>query len=94
MPVVSGLCRTIYCTVTCRQFYKLDIRSTENLRIPAATSRFNAIKVTTCESIHEKCRYCKDYFKKSYLHKCQALVHYCTSVRHLFINTKNETVSE
>ena len=33
--------------VTCRQFFKLDIRSTENLRIPAATSRFNAIKVTT-----------------------------------------------
>ena len=47
LPVVSGTCRTIYCTVTCRQFYKLDIRSTENLRIPAATSRFVAIKVTT-----------------------------------------------
>ena len=50
---VSGPRRTISCTVTCRQFYKLDIRSTENLRNPAATSRFNAIKVTTSKSIYD-----------------------------------------
>ena len=62
MPVVSDLSRTISCTVTCRQFYKLDIRSTENLRNPAATSRFVAIKVTTVVSIHDSFLQCKYFF--------------------------------
>lgn len=54
-------------TVTCRHFPNrliadFDIRSTENLRSNAATSRFTAINVTASAIIHDGYDKCNNYF--------------------------------
>jgi len=53
----------LYGTVTCRQFHNLTFAPRKTYSISVATSRFNAINVTTLNIIQQNKNICKYFFQ-------------------------------